>query len=48
MTYSTHQLEYLPTDSPELNPVERQWAPAKAIRKQKQCSVEELFAHPLM
>lgn len=38
-----HQLEYLPTYSPDLNPIERNWAQSNAIRKQKQCSVEELF-----
>ena len=40
-----HLLEYLPTYSPELNPIEHKWAQAKAIRKQNKCSVEELFAH---
>ena len=37
-------LEYLPAYSPDLNPIEHKWAQAKAIRKQKFCSVEELFA----
>jgi hypothetical protein len=37
-------LEYLPTDSPDLNPIEHKWAQVKAIRRQKRCSVEELFA----
>ena len=40
-----HVLEYLPAYSPDLNPIEHKWAQAKAIRKQNQCSVEELFAH---
>ena len=40
-----HVLEYLPPDSPDLNPIERQWAQAKAIRQQQKCSVEELFKH---
>ena len=39
-----HLLEYLPTYSPDLNPIEHKWAMAKAIRRQKNCSVEELFA----
>ncbi|BAP56521.1 transposase [Thioploca ingrica] len=38
-----HVLEYLPPYSPNLNPIEHKWAQAKAIRKQKPCSVEELF-----
>jgi hypothetical protein len=42
-----HVLEYLPAYSPDFNPIEHQWAQAKAIRKQKDCSVEELFAHDI-
>ena len=38
-----HFLEYLPTYSPDLNPIEHKWAQAKAIRRQQLCSVEELF-----
>ena len=40
-----HILEYLPTYSPDLNPIEHKWAQAKAIRRQQRCSVEELFAY---
>ena len=40
-----HILEYLPPYSPDLNPLEQKWAQAKAIRPQKNCSVEELFTH---
>jgi transposase len=40
-----HLLESLPAYSPDLNPIEHQWAQAKAIRKQKNCSIEDLFAH---
>lgn len=43
-----HLLEYLPAYSPNLNPIEPKWAQAQAIRKQKTCSVEELFAHHVM
>ena len=37
-------LEYLPPYSPDLNPIEHKWAQAKALRKQKRCSVDKLFA----
>ena len=38
-----HISEYLPPYSPDLNPIEKKWAQAKAIRRQKRCSVDELF-----
>jgi transposase len=38
-----HSLVYLPPYSPDLNPIEKKWAQAKAIRRQKRCSVDELF-----
>jgi transposase len=38
-----HILEYLPPYSPDLNPIEKKWAQAKAIRRQQRCSVDELF-----
>ncbi len=38
-----HTILFLPTYSPQLNPIEHKWAQAKAIRKQKHCSVFELF-----
>jgi transposase len=43
-----HVLEYLPSYSPDLNPIEHKWAQAKAIRKQQPCSLEELFAHHVL
>ena len=39
-----HVLEYLPPYSPDLNPIEHKWAQSKAVRKQKNCTVSELFA----
>ncbi len=39
-----HTLEFLPPYSPDLNPIERKWAQAKAIRRRSQCSIDELFA----
>ena len=41
---SGHILEYLPPYSPDLNPIEKYWAKAKAIRKRNHCSVDALFA----
>lgn len=48
LTQAGHLLEYLPAYSPDLNPIEHKWAQSKAIRKQKHCSVEELFAHYIL
>jgi len=39
-----HILEYLPSYSPDLNPIENKWAQAKAIRRREQCTTQELFA----
>lgn len=38
-----HTLLYLPTYSPDLNPIEHKWAQAKALRRKKKCSIEILF-----
>jgi len=38
-----HTLEYLPTYSPDLNPIERKWAQVKSYRKRIHCSIEHLF-----
>jgi hypothetical protein len=43
ITQAGHILVYLPPYSPDLNPIEKKWAQAKAIRRQKRCSVDELF-----
>ena len=37
-------LEFLPPYSPDLNPIEKKWAQAKAIRKQYHCNVDDLFS----
>ena len=37
-------LEYLPPYSPDLNPIEHKWAQVKAIRKQYNCEVDQLFS----
>jgi len=39
---------YLPPYSPDLNPIEHKWAQAKAVRRQKRCSVEEVFSYSLL
>ena len=39
-----HRLLFLPPYSPDLNPIERKWAQAKAFRKKYQCSIDQLFA----
>ncbi len=44
MLEAGHMLAYLPTYSPDLNPIEHQWAQSKAVRKQTNCTVSELFA----
>ena len=36
--------EFLPAYSPDLNPIEKRWAQAKAIRKQYRCTVDKLFS----
>ena len=38
-----HTLLYLPTYSPDLNPIEHKWAQAKALRRKRKCSIENLF-----
>ena len=43
ITQAGHTLEYLPAYSPDLNPIEHKWAQAKAIRKQQNKTVEQLF-----
>ncbi|WP_347889076.1 IS630 family transposase [Nitrosomonas europaea] len=43
ITQAGHTLEYLPVYSPDLNPIEHKWAQTKAIRKQQNKTVEQLF-----
>ena len=38
-----HTLLYLPPYSPDLNPIEKKWAQAKAYRRKNQCSINNLF-----
>ena len=39
-----HTLQYLPTYSPDLNPIEHTWAKAKHIRRTTQCNLDQLFS----
>ena len=40
-----HTLLYLPPYSPDLNPIEKKWAQAKAIRRNLQCDTKSLFTN---
>ncbi len=42
-----HTLLYLPTYSPDLNPIEHKWAQSKSVRKRNRCSTSELFSYTL-
>lgn len=43
ITNAGHIILFLPTYSPDLNPIENKWAQAKAVKRRTQCDVEELF-----
>jgi transposase len=38
-----HTLEFLPPYSPDLNPIEKKWAHAKAIRRKENYTIQKLF-----
>lgn len=38
-----HTLLYLPTYSPDLNPIEKKWAQAKSLRRNTKCDIYSLF-----
>ena len=40
---SGHTLLYLPSYSPDLNPIQKTWAHAKHIRRTTNCSLDDLF-----
>lgn len=40
-----HSLLYLPPYSPDLNPIEKKWAQAKALRRKCQSPIEQLFTN---
>ena len=39
-----HGVEFLPAYSPDLNPIEKKWAQAKAIRRRERCDPRALFS----
>lgn len=39
-----HAVEFLPSYSPDLNPIEKKWAQAKAVRRRLRCTPMELFS----
>lgn len=43
ITSAGHTLEYMLVYSPDLNPIEKKWAQAKPIRREKMCDPETLF-----
>lgn len=45
ITNAGHTLLYLPTYSPDLNPIERKWAESKHARRKLSSSVHELFQY---
>lgn len=48
ITSSGHELEFLPSYSPDLNPVEHKRAQAEALRKKLRCPVDELFQNDIL
>lgn len=38
-----HTVEFLPSYSPDLSPIEKKWSQAKAIRRRERCDPHELF-----
>jgi transposase len=38
-----HTVQFLPSYSPDLNPIEKKWAQAKAIRRKERCNPYDLF-----
>ena len=43
ITAQGHIIEYLPPYSPDLNPIEKKWAQAKAFRRRYRCTIDHIF-----
>mgnify|MGYP001324552571 FL=1 len=43
LTHAGHTLHFMPTYSPDLNPIEHKWAQKKETRRKHACSIEALF-----
>jgi transposase len=43
LSQAGHVLLYLPPYSPDLNPIEKKWAQAKACRRKYKCSIPTIF-----
>ncbi|MCP4208768.1 MAG: transposase [Shimia sp.] len=43
---ANHTLQFMPSYSPDLNPIEHKWAQAKSVRRKTQCKIDELFENP--
>jgi hypothetical protein len=48
LEYEGHTLLYLPPYSPDLNPIEKKWAQAKAIRRRVGGSIDGLFKEHIL
>ena len=48
ITDAGHILEYLPTYSPDLNPIEHKWHEAKHIIRKNGCNVDDVFIKYLL
>jgi transposase len=42
--YNGHTVQFLPSYSPDLNPIEKKWAQSKAVRRRERCNPYELFS----
>ncbi len=48
ITDKHHTVLFLPTYSPDLNPIEKKWANVKAIRRKKRLPIDQLYERHIM